>query len=80
MWVGRNRDSTGSGAGDWFGAILNGSAGDPLNITFASSNDPVIVGYKLPDMVFGGANIPEPGTLTLLGLGALTLFLRRKIR
>jgi hypothetical protein len=31
-------------------------------------------------MIFGGANIPEPGTLALLGLGGLALLLRRKTR
>jgi len=78
MWVGRKGESTGSTPDDWFGAILTGSASDPLNITFSSVNDPVIQGLKLPDMVFGGANIPEPGTLALLGLGGLAIFLRRK--
>jgi len=80
MWVGRRLESTGSSANDWIGAILTGSASDPLNITFSSSNDPGIVGNKLPDMVFGGTNIPEPGTLALLGLGSLALLLRRKTR
>jgi hypothetical protein len=79
FYVGRKYESTGSTAADWFGAILNGSASDPLNITFASASDPGAVGMKLPDMVFGGPNpIPEPASLTLLGLGGLALFLRRK--
>jgi hypothetical protein len=80
MYVGRRDESTGSTADDWFGAILNGSASDPLNITFASASNPFFQGHKLPDMIFGGANIPEPGSLALLGLGGLALFLRRKTR
>jgi hypothetical protein len=81
FYVGRRGESTGSTAGDWFGAILNGSASAPLSITFASTSDPFYQGMVLPDMVFGGANpIPEPGSLALLGLGGLALFLRRKAR
>ena len=45
LYVGRRGESTGSTADDWFGAILNGSAGDPLNITFASASDPF---YRRP--------------------------------
>ncbi len=56
MYVGRKGESTGSTSNDWFGAILNGSAGDPLNITFASASDPLYQGLKLPDMVLGGPN------------------------
>ena len=79
MYVGRKGESTGSTADDWFGAILNGSASDPLNITFAYVSDPFYQDMKFPDMVFGGPNpIPEPGTLALVGLGSLALFLRRK--
>jgi hypothetical protein len=81
FYVGRKGESTGSTADDWFGAILNGSASAPLSITFASTSDPFYQGMVLPDMIFGGVNpIPEPGTLALLGLGGLALFLRRKAR
>lgn len=79
FYVGRKGESTGSTGDDWFGAILSGTAADPLNITFSSVSDPYYQGKKLPDMVFGGLNpIPEPGTLALLGLGAVGLLLRRK--
>jgi hypothetical protein len=79
FYVGRKGESTGSTADDWFGANLTGSASDPLNITFASASDPFYQGKVLPDMIFGGVNpIPEPGTLALIGLGGLALFLRRK--
>ncbi len=78
FYVGRRGDSTGSTAADWFGAILNGSASDPLNITFASASDAGYEGLKLPDMVFGGANpVPEPTALTLLILGGATMAFRR---
>ncbi len=81
MYVGRKYESTGSTVADWFGANLTGSASDPLNITFAYATDPAAVGMTLSDMVFGGLNpIPEPGTLTLLALGALALCSRRKAR
>lgn len=81
MYVGRIGDSTGSAAADWFGAILNGSAATPLSITFASTSDPFYQGKVLPDMGFGGPNpVPEPGTLALLGLGCLALFVRRQTR
>ena len=59
FYVGRVGDSTGSTSADWFGAILNGTSGDPLNITFASTSNPYYQGMKLPDMVLGGAN-PAP--------------------
>jgi len=81
MYVGRKGESTGSTADDWFGAILNGSAADPLNIFFASASDGDQVGKRLPDMNFGGTNpIPEPGILALLGLGCLGFLWRRRIR
>lgn len=81
MWVGRKGESTGSGADDWYGAILNGAAGDPLNITFASSNDPLIQGLTLPAMAFGGPNlVPEPAALALFGLGGLAFLIRRRVR
>jgi len=69
MYVGRKGNSTGSTAADWFGAILNGSSTDPLNITFASTSDPFYQGMKLPDMVLGGPNpayIPPPAQPLLL--------------
>ena len=79
FYVGRKGDSTGSTADDWFGAILNGSATDPLNITFASTSDAFYQGKITRDMAYGGANaVPEPGTLALLGLACLGAFLHRK--
>lgn len=69
MYVGRKGNSTGSTAADWFGAILNGSSTDPLNITFASTSDPFYQGMKLPDRVLGGPNpayIPPPAQPLLL--------------
>lgn len=81
MYVGRIGESTGSTAGVWFVAILNGAQGDPLNITFAYASDPWYVGKKLPDMVFGGPNpVPEPGALGLLALGWAAVFACRKGR
>jgi len=56
MYVGRKGEATGSTSNDWFGAILNGSASEPLNIVFASASDPFYQGMKLPDMVLGGPN------------------------
>ncbi|HOX59931.1 MAG TPA: metallophosphoesterase [Candidatus Paceibacterota bacterium] len=64
MYVGRKGESTGSTAADWFGAILNGGSGTPLDFTLASASDPFYQGLKLPDMVFGGPNpvyVPPPG-------------------
>lgn len=79
FYVGRKGNSTGSTADDWFGAILSGSAGDPLNITFSSASDPLFQGLKTPDMIFGGPNpVPEPGTLAILGLSCLGHVLFRK--
>lgn len=78
MLVGRIGESTGSSATDWFGAILNGSASDPLNITLASTSDPAFTGLRLSDMGFGGTVVPEPGTFSLVGLGVLAIVLRRK--
>ncbi len=71
FYVGRKGESTGSTGDDWFGAILNGSAADPLNIVFASTSDPLFQGLTTPDMVYGGLNpVPEPATIGLLaGLG-----------
>ncbi len=81
FYVGRIGDSTGATAGDWFGAILTGSATDPLNITFSSASVASYQGGVLPDMIFGGSNpVPEPGSLALIGLGFLALSFRRRAR
>ena len=69
MYVGRKGESTGATANDWFGAILNGSASDPLNISFVSASDSAYQGLKFPDMVLGGPNpayLPPPAQPLLL--------------
>jgi hypothetical protein len=81
FYVARQGDSTGSAPGDWFGAILNGSAGDPNNMTFASSSAAFYQGLKVSDMIYGGPNpIPEPSSLALLGVAALAALVSRKNR
>jgi hypothetical protein len=78
LYVGRKGESTGSTADDWFGANASGSAGAFI---FNTASDPFYLNRPISDMIFGGPNpIPEPGTLALLGLGGLRLFLRRKAR
>jgi hypothetical protein len=79
FYVGRIGDSTGSTADDWFGAIVNGTAADPLHFTLTSASDPRFVGKLIPDMGFGGTNpVPEPTTIGLLGLGLFSLWVIRR--
>ena len=79
FYVARKGESAGSTADDWFGATL--STGGVMSQTFADTSDPFYQGLTFSDMVFGGPNpIPEPGTLALLGLGAIALLLRRQAR
>lgn len=79
FYVARIGDSTGSTAGDWFGAVVNGTAADPLNFTFTSASDPRFAGKLITDMGFGSTNpVPEPTTIGLFGLGLLAFWAIRR--
>lgn len=76
IYVARKGESTGYTLDDWFGATTSGSAG---NFTFNITTDPFYAGKPISFMEFGGPNpIPEPGVLSLLGMGLVALFLRRR--
>jgi hypothetical protein len=75
FYVARKGDSTGSTADDWFGAVLNGSAG---NFSVTSASDSFYVGKTVSDMVFGGTNpapVPEPASISFMSLGLLGLWI-----
>ncbi len=61
FYAGRKGETTNSTANDWVGAIMDGSAANPLAFFFYSASDESYNGMPLKEMIYGGMNLaPEP--------------------